>query len=148
MTEIERQEVIDNEHLKIMSIVHFVYSIPSFFVSMYLLLYAVMMPFIAMTDSTIDESENVIFICMAVGFGLASLFSILTSIGLIVSGISIRKRKFRILSLIVSLPLFLSFPIGTLVGVLSIILFNRPSIKKLYSDTHINKQTTLTEIGL
>ncbi len=152
MTEIERQEVIDNEHLKLMSIVHFVYSIPTLLISAYLALYSCMILFMMFVvpfsgDDSIDAEGKIFFGIFAAVMFIFTFISFLAGIGLIVSGVSIRKKIQRKLSFIITIPLLMSFPTGTLICVLSIILFNRPSIKKLYSDTHTNKKTTLREIG-
>jgi len=145
MTEIERQEVIDNEHLKLMRMVHYIISAPTILSALYLFLLSVILLIRAPMIPVGIESETMVG--LAAFYLIIGIFILIVGIGLIISGFNIKKRKRRLFSMIITFPLLLWLPTGTVISILSIILFKRPAIKKLYSDTHINKQSTLTKIG-
>lgn len=68
--------------------------------------------------------------------GLAAFFIVIgwaAAIGTIISGRFIAQRKHRMFSFVMGAILCLFMPIGTLLGVFTLILLNKESVKGLYS---------------
>lgn len=73
------------------------------------------------------DLERDMWICLFMGLLLAA--SVILNI---LSGIYLRKRKHRTFSLVVAGMNCLGFPLGTILGVFTIIVLDRQSVKELY----------------
>jgi hypothetical protein len=78
----------------------------------------------------------------AAGIGLTNLSDpVFRTIGLagsaiavllLLSGWSIRRRRFRTFSFLAAYPICLGFPVGTVIGIWTIILLSKPAIRQIY----------------
>jgi len=123
---LDRQTIIDEEHLRLLSVFHYISGAISAFVSLIFLLQFFVFSFI------FDEVMNGLLDIALVGnydfdpeiFSLLIylwivLFFIFIAFGLaqIFSGNFLRKKKHRIFSFIVAIISILSFPYGTILGI-------------------------------
>jgi len=127
------QEIIDNEHLNLLSIFYFIFGglsiLGSFFVLAYIFLIGSIFSSIPVESSDFENVPISIIFYIALGiFAFILIYGIL----LIIAGTSIRKKTNRIFSLIVGCIAVASFPLGTALGVFSIIVFTRNSVVDLY----------------
>jgi len=138
---LDKQRIINEEHLRLLSIFHYISGAITLFVSLIFLLQFFIFTFI------FDEVMNSIMDIALVGnydfdpeiFSLLVylwmvLFSLFIAFGLaqILSGKFLRAKKHRIFSFIVALINILFFPYGTILGVMTIIVLSRSSVMKLY----------------
>ena len=129
----KRQEIIDNEHLNLLSVFYFVYGGMSLLVAFAILGYvAFFSSMFSNTHINASDIENVplmSFFYIAVGiFVIVLLWAAL----FIVAGIFVRKKTKRVFSLVIGISAMLSFPLGTALGVFAIVVFTRNSVIELY----------------
>jgi len=133
-----REEVVNNEHLNLLSIFFFIMGGLSLLGAFVLLIYSVVFGAIMSNDhirqsmNNSGEDVGMIFNILTGVFGL--LFLLLLAVGVlqIVSGFKLRKRTHRILSMVMGIVVLPSFPIGTALGVFTIIVLSRPSVIEMY----------------
>ena len=65
-------------------------------------------------------------------FGIVGFLMLLFGILLIISGFFIKKRSNRIFSFIIAILGMLSIPWGTILGIMTVIVLSRESVKKQY----------------
>ena len=138
---LDRQRIIDEEHLKLLSVFHYISGAITLFVSFIFLLQFFVFSFIfdevmtGLLDIALVGNYDfdpeifsmliylwIILFFVFIGFGLAQIFS----------GNFLRKKKYRIFSFIVAIISILSFPYGTILGVMTIIVISRSSVMELY----------------
>jgi len=137
----DKQRIIDEEHLRLLSIFHYISGAIALFVSVIFLVQFFLFSFI------FDEVMNGLLDIALVGnydfdpeiFSLLIylwiiLFFLFTTFGLaqILSGNFLRNKKYRIFSFIVAILSILSFPYGTILGAMTIIVISRSSVMALY----------------
>ena len=138
---LDKQKVIDEEHLRLLSIFHYISGIITLFISFIFLIQFFVFSFI------FDEVMNSLLDIALVGnydfdpeifsfiiYLLIVLFFLFITFGLaqILSGNFLRKKKHRIFSFIVAIISILSFPYGTILGAMTIIVISRSSVMELY----------------
>jgi hypothetical protein len=64
----------------------------------------------------------------AIGAAIAGVLTLC----LIWSGYCLRKRRLRVLSMLVAVVSCLFFPLGTALGVFTLIVLNRPAVKAVF----------------
>jgi hypothetical protein len=141
MTKDERQEIIDGEHLKILSICYYIYAGFNALFSLFGLFYALMGLMIGSAISRMPEQPNQpppAFFAVIFGvFGLG-MFVFLIVLGLLkfmVAG-RLRRRRSRVFCMIVAGVSCVGIPFGTVMGVFTLIVLSRPSVKRLF-DTNV-----------
>ena len=137
----DRQRVIDEEHLRLLSIFHYISGVLTLFVSLIFLfqffLFSVI--FDEIMQSLMDASLtglnefdpailSVLFYLWIVLFFLFVVFGIAQ----ILSGKYLKAKKHRIFSFIVAIVNILSFPYGTILGVMTVVVLSRSSVIELY----------------
>jgi len=137
----DKQRVIDEEHLKLLSIFHYISGALTLFVSLIFLIQFFVFSFIfeeimaGLSDFTMignyDFDPEIFSVLI---FLWIVLFFIFIAFGLaqILSGNFLRSKKHRIFSFIVAIISILSFPYGTILGVMTIIVLSRSSIIEIY----------------
>ncbi|MEX0714185.1 MAG: hypothetical protein WD278_17760 [Pirellulales bacterium] len=127
----------DLEHLKILSILHYVFGGLTLAGSCFGLIYVFMG--IAMVASP-EAFEGPDAPPAAIGWGLAAFGFGCSLAGWIVSGCVIlagrylARRVHRTFCLVVAAIICLSVPLGTLLGVFTLITLSRPSVKALFDE--------------
>ena len=141
MEESIKQSIIDEEHLKLLSLFHYIsggitLAFSFFFVFQFFILFSLFknLPF-EKFDTIMTGGNNIaptflnffiyIWIFIFVIFIVSGILEIL-------SGRFISMKKYRIFSFIIAILNLFSFPYGTILGVMTIIVLNRHSIIELY----------------
>jgi hypothetical protein len=136
----DRQAVLDEEHLRLLSIGYYISGGFSIVFSLLGFLYMAIGIFFLMISrsSTIAVGEpppQFIGSILAI-MGLAVfLFLIVMGVLKLVSGSHIKKRKSRILCMVVAGVNCLEFPYGTLLSIFTFLVLNRSSVKKLFVES-------------
>ncbi len=138
MEDKERQQIIDEEHLKMLSIFYYVLGgvnallacIPFIHVTIGLVL-------LSIGSSTHigagDKPPAIIGLLLVIIGGAVILLGWTLAALKIYAGYCISKRKKRIFCLVIAAISCLGIPIGTVLGVFTFIVLMRPSVKDLYS---------------
>jgi len=133
-----RQAIVDQEHLKLLSIAYLVSSGMSAFFSLFGLLYAFMGVFItaAMARAPAAPGQGPPPEFMGWFFGLFgfSMFLVMVTFAALkfLAYRRLKQRRSRILCMVVAGLSCVGVPYGTLLGVFTFIVLARPSVAKLF----------------
>ena len=138
-----RQSIIDEEHLKLLSLSYMVSGGVAALFSLFGLLYLVMGVFMSLAISHAPETAGKVgepppaFIGWIFGgIGLALFFVMIAlAIAKFWAALCIRRRKSRTFCMVIASISCLEFPYGTLLGVLSFIVLGRDSVARLFTAT-------------
>jgi hypothetical protein len=138
-----KQEIIDSEHLKLLSIFHYIKGaltiLASSFFIFHFIFFAIFSKLAASPEFAGEEFGSefpfAIFTVLIILFGAFILLGIIFGILQIMSGVFIKKRKNRIFSFIIAIIELIFMPYGTILGVLTIIVLQRESVKNVYEMT-------------
>jgi hypothetical protein len=148
LTSDDRQRVIDEEHLRLLALFHYISggvtvafaSIFGFMLGMMSLMFAFLPTQTAARCASEGPCANpqpmpeplqhIFLVLFALLFILVLTFGILE----IVSGRYIAKRKRRVFSLVVSVPRILAFPYGTMLSIFTLLVLDRKTVKELYRE--------------
>lgn len=133
-----KRRVLDEEHLRLLAIFHFVQGALTLLMAFFLMTYTGILSLVMnspeMSAATGDTAiVGDVFGILAGVFGVLSFLSLAYGVALIVSGIFMRQRKARMFSFVVALPNLLSIPWGTLLSVFTLIVLSRESVKSMYT---------------
>lgn len=136
--ELSRQAIIDEEHLRLLSIGYFISAATTALFSLLGLFYAFLGVMIGTTFSKIPGKPGqqppppavgwifagigLTFFVLATAFALAKFYA----------GSCVKKRKSRTFCLVVAAISCLEVPYGTVLGVFAILALERDSIKRLF----------------
>lgn len=133
----ENQAGQDREHLKILSICHYVFAGLCVFPFLYGFVYLFIGVLFGAVLSTVPRNANepppelfggIFFIIGLVISGIA----LAVGVGAIVSGRKMSKLNGRMFSFAFACVLCVFFPLGTVLGVFSLIVLSRDSVKRLF----------------
>jgi hypothetical protein len=130
----------DAEHLKLLSIFHYVVGAMGAFFACFPLIHVLFGVMMVATPEVMggkngDAPPPVFGIFMA-GFGmLLVLIGWTAAICTIISGRMLAVRRRRMFSLVIAAILCLFMPFGTILGVFTIIVLSRDSVRRLYGET-------------
>lgn len=133
-----RQAIIDEEHLKLLSLGYMVSAGVTAFFSLFGLIYVAMgiMISLAFPQAAADAGEEfpaaVGWVFAGIGLAIFLFMIALAAVKLWVA-LRIKRRKSRIFCMIVAGISCLGIPYGTLLGVLSFLVLGRPSVARLFS---------------
>jgi len=134
----ERQRIIDREHLKLLSIFHFIVAGLALCALGFLFVHYMMMSHLISNPDLWKNTQNPppkdffkIFIWFYFFFGVIFLGAGFCNL---LSGFCLMKKKHRTFSLVVACLNCLQIPFGTILGVFTIIALSRDSVRKLYSE--------------
>lgn len=144
VTESERQAIVDDENLKMLSVFYWVLGGMDALFSLYGWIYVaygvffLMLPF-DVKDAPAEEFPAFIgWFMLAMGAAVVIGFCVLATLK-ILAGIWIKRRKHRTALLVISGLSCFSIPFGTVVGVFSFLVLFRPSVAALFgvpAETH------------
>lgn len=128
----------DNEHLDLMSTFHYVVGGLGLVCGSFPLFHVAMGLFIALGTKPIpsqhgDVPPAWIGILFAVFGAIAVLMAWTVAICTLISGRFIKQRKKRTFSLVVAGIQCVFFPFGTVLGVFTLVVLMRPSVKQMYA---------------
>lgn len=136
MTTDDRQRIRDEEHLKLLSIFHYVSGGITVFSGLFPLIYVFMgtllvaVPFShAADDDLVLRSMGSILLVFGILF--SSVFMVFAAMK-IYSGYCIAKRKNRVFCLVVAGISLIGFPFSTILGIFSLIVLLRDSVRDLF----------------
>lgn len=137
MTTEERQEIIDQEHLRLLSLFHYISGALTIAFSCFFiihLLFMLSMSFMVPAGKNGEGPGAFPFAVMAVAFGGFIVVGIAYGIAEILSGRAIAKRQKRTMSMIVAGPGVIMMPFGTILSVMTWIVLSRASVKSIYGE--------------
>ena len=132
----ERQAIIDNEHLRVLSICYYVSAGLNVFLSLFGLLYAFMGMMItaaaiqAPSHSSQDASPE--FVAAFFGLFGIGMFSVMVVLAVLkfVAARRLSQRRSRTLCMIVAALTCFGIPVGTVLGVFTFVVLSRPSVER------------------
>ena len=131
--EISRQTIIDNEHINLLSMFHLISGILALLYSVFMALYFGFIIFVFKLSEKFDGEFPIQFMGVIISIWIiVLLFAIAFGIAKIFSSKWLKQRKNRTFSIVISCIECFSFPYGAILGVLSIIVLNRSSVKDIY----------------
>jgi succinate dehydrogenase/fumarate reductase cytochrome b subunit len=138
----EKQTIIDNEHLKLLSIFHYISGgitlAFALFMGAYFFLIFYLFSSAEFQKGINPEFNNnlpeAFFTIMMTIFMIIFILGLLFGIGQIVSGRLMKLRQVRWFSFAVGIINLLNFPYGTILGIFTIMVLERDSIRKQYID--------------
>ncbi len=135
----ERQQIVDDEHIKLLSIFHFVIAGLAFCGIAFLILHYFMMSTVFSNPDIWKSQKDApplpkdllkafvwFYIFLGLIFGVAGTLNCL-------SGLFLHKRRHRIFSIVVGGLNCLQIPFGTLLGVFTILVLSRNSVREKYA---------------
>ncbi|HEB59683.1 MAG TPA: hypothetical protein ENJ01_10695 [Gammaproteobacteria bacterium] len=137
-----KRRVLDEEHLRLLAIFHFVYGgftlVMALVMLMYTGIFSMFLSNPAFSDGSADVAMAGDIIGIFIGvFGVIAFLSFIYGIGLIVSGVLMRKRKARLFSFIMAIPNLIAIPWGTLLSVFTLIVLSRETVKSMYTAAQV-----------
>jgi hypothetical protein len=130
------REIIDNEHLRVLSIVHYIWGGLCALMSCILIIHFVIGLIIATAPQVFGGPGQgpppFVGLLMSAFAGCFMLLGWLFGGLTIYSGVCMKNRKHRTLSLVMAVVNCPSIPFGTAVGIFTLIVLSRESVKKLY----------------
>lgn len=144
MMEEEKQKILDGEHLKLLTLFYWISGTITCFLSLIPVIHVIMGVFFIhlskYAETTKDAPPAFIGWLFVIIGSLIIILGLTLGILKIFTGKFIRNRKHRIFCLIISGINCIFFPYGTALGVSSLIVLNRDSVKQLFlSDNPVKK---------
>lgn len=135
----ERQRVIDAEHLDLLGLFHYITGgIVTAFSALFAFQYILVRLFLQIPDVQ-REIEQADAPVLAI-FGFIEAFATVTiaaglvyGVLMIVSGWFLRERCRRVFSFVVAIPMLALVPWGTILGVFTLLVLERASVKSIYA---------------
>ena len=135
-----KQEAVDNEHLRLLELFHYISGGLSVLISSFFIIHLTFMSFMlknadqfmptsGKTAPIAPEQFMGIFVVI---FGTVIALGISYGIAQIISGRFIKKRRHRVFSMIVAIPNILFIPYGTILAIMTLMVLDRKSIKAHY----------------
>ena len=141
MEELEKQSIIDEEHLKLLVLFHRIYGIIVIIFSLlgigYYLLFSFLFRFskksshFTLTNNIQEPPKEIMHIFMII-IGIVILIGLIIGVCNLLSAQYIKRRKYRIFSIVVACVDCISFPLGTILGVLTMVVLLRDSVIEYY----------------
>ena len=132
----------DKRQLQILSKIQIIYGILNVFVSFYF--YKVSSEMVRDYQKVLKESHPEVEVGMLLGFGFVLfLFGVVVLFCIILTGQSLGRYENYQYCIIISVLECLVFPIGTILGVSTILVLRRPSVKDLFSQVRLENEKSI-----
>ncbi len=135
-----KQRILDEEHLRLLSMFHYISGALTILFSSIFVIHLAILGFLMASPELLgpvpskgpspESVLSVLFTIVAVFVALGIAYGIAQ----IVSGRFLAKHRYRTFSLIVAIPNVLLIPYGTILGVLTLVVVGRESVKRLYAE--------------
>jgi hypothetical protein len=140
-TDAEHRAVIDAEHLRLLSIFHFMSAGLAFIGLLFSLLYfALFQTMFSSPDFWADSQQGPpptqVMSIFRWFIGVVALWFLGSGIANLLSALFIRSRRHRTFSMVVAGLNCLYVPLGTVLGTFTFIVLGRDSVRKLYELKH------------
>ena len=136
-TETDQRAIIDAEHVRLLAIFHFVSAgfslLGVLFSSLYLVLFQVIFSnpqAFAQSQQGAPPEEFVTFLRWFTGSFI--VWFLVSCVGNLLSAFFLRARRHRTFSMVVAGINCLHIPLGTILGVFTLVVLGRESVRKLY----------------
>ena len=133
------QRKIDSDHLNLLAIFHFVGAGLAVLGLLFLLAHYAMMHAIFSNPKFFENQKQPMPVVPEQLFAIFKWFYLAGAVWFVasgivnlISGLNLRARKHRTFSLVVAGINCLHFPLGTVLGVFTIIILNRESVREMY----------------
>jgi hypothetical protein len=133
------RRIVDEEHLRLLAIFHFVVAGLAFaglgFLFLHYLLMSTVMNNPHLWQGKANQGPNPaeFFAIFKWFYLIMGTFMVLTAIGNLLSGLYLRRRQHRIFSFVVAALNCFHIPFGTVLGVFTIVVLVRESVIELYA---------------
>ena len=136
-----KTRIIDEEHLRLLSIFYYIKGGITIFGSLFVGFYFLFILFISRISSQRNlpdydyYSEMPFDIFKFMGLIMGTLFLLLVIFGIlqIVCGYYLRKRRNRLFIFVIAIIQLIEIPYGTILGIFSIMVLSRITVKELFS---------------
>jgi hypothetical protein len=134
----EQQRIVDREHLNLLSIFHFVVGGLSLLGIAFLVLHFAIMstvfsnPGAWKTNAPMPLPPAQLMGLFVILYFILGAILAASCVLNVLSGLYLRSRKYRVFSIFVAALNCLHMPLGTILGVFTIIVLGRDSVRKLY----------------
>lgn len=130
-----RQRVVDEEHLRLLSLFHYVsggmtLAFSLMFAAMICFMSAMFSMMPAQAQQHGGPSPAMVFPFFFVFAGIGVLLGVLD----IIAGRCISVRRARVFTLVMAIPGVIFIPYGTLLSVFTLLVLDRDSVKRLYEE--------------
>ena len=136
LSDADRQQVLDEEHLRLLAFFHYVSGgITAGFSLMFGLWFTFMLVMFSMVPPLPAHAQKefeafpIAFFAM---FGIVFLLGLIYGLLELVAGRLISKRRRRVLTIVLAIPRFLFIPYGLILSVFTLIVLERRSVKRLF----------------
>ncbi|OGI39777.1 MAG: hypothetical protein A2140_08795 [Candidatus Muproteobacteria bacterium RBG_16_62_13] len=139
-TDPAKQRILDEEHLRLLSMFHYISGTLTILFScifiIHLTLLGILMSNPEMFGATPapEADARSVFVVMFYIFLAFILLGIAYGIIQIISGRCLARHRYRTFSLVAAIPNTLLIPYGTILGVMTLVVLGRESIKVLYAE--------------
>jgi len=138
----EKQKIIDDEHLKLLSLFHYISGGLTLAFALFIGAYLFLIFFVislAGQQKELDPKFNealpeAFFTVLMTIFMVIFILGLLFGIAQIVSGRLIKLRQLRWFSFTLGIINLLNFPYGTILGIFTIIVLEKDSVNRQYLD--------------
>ena len=129
-----RQQIVDEEHLKLLRIGYFVSAAMTGFVSLFGLLYAFIGFFVLASNPALAGPDSPAFVGWVMGvLGLCfGVGAVALTAAKIYTGQCLKQRRARIFCLVTAAITTLGIPEGSLLGIWTFMVLNRPSVSRMF----------------
>ena len=136
-TETDQRAIIDAEHVRLLAIFHFVSAAFSLLGVLFSSLYFVLFQVIFSNPEAFAQSQQGAppeeFVTLFRWFTAAFVVWFLVScVGNLLSGFFLRARRHRTFSMVIAAINCLHIPLGTILGVFTLVVLGRESVRKMY----------------
>lgn len=140
MDDFERIKLIDDEHLRLLSLGYLIDGCLTIAFSCLFIIHFAIFNYFTSNPQIFDDSMSQInnampfdfFRIIAMVLGFIIVLGILFGVAKIFSSRFIKRRKYRMFSYIIGIPDLLYVPFGTVMGISTIIVLGRQSVKDQY----------------
>ena len=134
------QRNIDTDHLNLLSIFHFVGAGLALLGILFLIAHFALMHFVFMNPAFWQNQKGVpppqeFFSIFIVFYIVGGIWFVVSATLNVLSGLFLHKRRNRTFSLVVAGINCVHMPLGTLLGVFTMIVLLRPSVREIYEGT-------------
>ena len=133
---VSQQERVDQEHLKQLRLFHFIFAGLGILGLIFLLLhYSLMQVFFSQAEQGAAQDPVLAIFMTYAGlfYGFGAITILAHSLLNLLSGIYLKQHRHRTFSFVVAILNCLNAPVGTILGVFTIVVLQRPSVLELYN---------------
>ena len=136
-TDTDQRAIIDAEHVRLLAIFHFVSAAFSLLGVLFSSLYFVLFQVIFSNPQAFAQSQQgappVEFVTFIRWFtGIFVVWFLVSCVGNLLSGFFLRARRHRTFSMVIAAINCLHIPLGTILGVFTLVVLGRESVRKMY----------------